>query len=103
LIQQTLDSARSTFQNVQKITSDLDDLTGDPEFRENIRRLVNGLSGLVSSTQELQDRVETAETLEPLAESITILQETPPTAASPENAIAKPKIATTQRPPLTSD
>ncbi len=31
-LQQTLDSARATFQNAQKITSDLDELTGDPHF-----------------------------------------------------------------------
>jgi len=30
VLQQTLDSARVTFQNAQKITSDLDELTGDP-------------------------------------------------------------------------
>jgi phospholipid/cholesterol/gamma-HCH transport system substrate-binding protein len=92
LLQQTLDSARSTFQNVQKITSDLDDLTGDPEFRENIRRMVNGLSGLVSSTQELQNQVQTAQTLTPLAESIAALEEVPTDSASSKKAIAKPKI-----------
>ena len=54
LLQQTLDSARSTFQNAQKITADLDELTGDPAFRENLRNLVNNLSGLVASTQQLQ-------------------------------------------------
>jgi phospholipid/cholesterol/gamma-HCH transport system substrate-binding protein len=94
LLQQTLDSARSTFQNVQKITSDLDDLTGDPEFRENIRRMVNGLSGLVSSTQELQNQVQTAQTLTPLAESIAALEEVPTDSASSKKAIAKPKIPT---------
>jgi len=62
VLQQTLDSARVTFQNAQKITSDLDELTGDPAFRENIRQLINGLSGLVSSTQQLQQQVEVAET-----------------------------------------
>ncbi len=70
LLQQTLDSARATFQNAQKITSDLDDLTGDPAFRNNLRRLVNGLSGLVSSTQELQKQAELAKTLAPLTETM---------------------------------
>lgn len=60
LLQQTLDAARVTFQNTQKITSDLDELTGDPTFRKNLRNLVNGLSGLVSSTQELEKQVEVA-------------------------------------------
>ncbi|WP_019500544.1 MlaD family protein [Pseudanabaena sp. PCC 6802] len=48
-LRETLDSARATFANTQKITADLDELTGDPKFRSNIRNLVNGLSGLLSS------------------------------------------------------
>jgi phospholipid/cholesterol/gamma-HCH transport system substrate-binding protein len=65
LLQQTLDSARSTFQNAQKITADLDELTGDPAFRENLRNLVNNLSGLVSSTQQLQQQTQLAQDLAP--------------------------------------
>jgi phospholipid/cholesterol/gamma-HCH transport system substrate-binding protein len=49
-MRETLDSARATFANTQKITADLDELTGDPKFRSNVRNLVNGLSGLLSST-----------------------------------------------------
>jgi len=64
VLQKTLDSARVTFENAQKITSDLDELTGDPKVRENLKRLINGLSGLVSSTQQLQQQVQVAETLE---------------------------------------
>lgn len=60
VLQQTLDSARLTFQNTQKITTDLDELTGDPAFRKNLRDLVNGLSQLVSSTQELEKQVQVA-------------------------------------------
>ncbi|MGB5960787.1 MAG: MlaD family protein [Coleofasciculaceae cyanobacterium] len=66
LLQQTLDSARLTFENTQKITSDLDELTGDPAFRENVKRLVNGLGKLVSSTEQLQQQVQVAETVEPV-------------------------------------
>ncbi len=64
VLQQTLDSARVTFENTQKITSDLDDLTGDPKFRENLRQLVNGLSGLVSSTEQMEQQVKFAATLD---------------------------------------
>ncbi|HIK03293.1 MAG TPA: MCE family protein [Trichormus sp. M33_DOE_039] len=64
LLQQTLDSARVTFENTQKITSDLDELTGDPAFRNNLRQLVNGLSTLVSSTDQMQEQVKVAATLE---------------------------------------
>jgi phospholipid/cholesterol/gamma-HCH transport system substrate-binding protein len=64
VLQQTLDSARVTFENTQKITSDLDDLTGDPKFRENLRELVNGLSGLVSSTEQMEQQIKFAATLD---------------------------------------
>jgi phospholipid/cholesterol/gamma-HCH transport system substrate-binding protein len=64
-LQLTLDSARTTFENVEKITSDLDDLTGDPDFRENLRRTVNGLSSLVSATQQLDQYAQIIRTLPP--------------------------------------
>lgn len=63
MLQQTLDSARATFENTQKITSDLDELTGDPKLRDNLKRLINGLSGLVSSTQQLQQQAQIAQIL----------------------------------------
>ncbi|MGK7929522.1 MAG: MlaD family protein [Spirulina sp.] len=69
-LQRTLNSARVTFENTQKITSDLEELTGNPEFRNNILRLVNGLSGLVSSTEDLSDRVQTARQLEAIREEM---------------------------------
>lgn len=64
VLQQTLDSARVTFENAEKITSDLDELTGNPEFRSNLRDLVNGLSQLVSSTQQLEQQLEFAQVLQ---------------------------------------
>ena len=67
VLQQTLDSARVTFANAQKITSDLDELTGDPQFRQNVREIVKGLRGLVSSTQQLQEQMQVAESLDSLA------------------------------------
>ncbi|MDJ1170889.1 MlaD family protein [Roseofilum sp. BLCC_M154] len=70
MLQQTLDSARSTFQNAQKITSDMDDLIGDPQFRENIRNLVNGLGQLVSSTERLEEQAQIAQVLEPIKTQI---------------------------------
>jgi phospholipid/cholesterol/gamma-HCH transport system substrate-binding protein len=69
LLQQTLDSARATFQNTQKLTSDLDELVGDPKLRNNLRNLINGLSGLVSSTNQLQRQTQVAQVLEPLAQT----------------------------------
>ncbi len=54
---QTLDSARVTFQNTQKITTDLEQVTGNPQFRQNLIKLINGLGKLVSSTQSLDRQV----------------------------------------------
>ncbi|MEL6139549.1 MAG: MlaD family protein [Cyanobacteria bacterium J06628_6] len=64
LLQQTLESARDVFQGAQKIMADIDELTGDPAFRVNIRNLVNGLSGLVSSAQQLETQTQLAYLLE---------------------------------------
>lgn len=49
-LRETLDSARDTLANVRKITTDLDELTGDPKFRTNLRKLIDGLGGLVSDS-----------------------------------------------------
>ena len=52
-LRETLDSARATFANAKKITADLDELTGDPKIRSNIRNLINGLGGLLSTAPNL--------------------------------------------------
>ncbi|MGB3262362.1 MAG: MCE family protein, partial [Microcoleus sp.] len=70
LLQQTLDSARATFQNVQKITSDVDELTGDPAIRNSIRQLFKGLGSLFGSTEQLRQEVKVAQTLAPLSEKV---------------------------------
>ncbi len=59
---QTLDSARVTFMNAQKITTDLEQVTGDATFRANLVRLVNGLSKLVSSGKDLEKQVRSIKT-----------------------------------------
>jgi phospholipid/cholesterol/gamma-HCH transport system substrate-binding protein len=65
-LREALDSARATFANTEKITADLNELTGDPKFRSDLKRLVNGLSGLVSTGQELVPKA-------------TVAQQNPPT------------------------
>ena len=70
-LQQTLDSARVTFDNAQKITSDLESITGDPAFLENFRTLVNGLSNLVSSTEQLEQQVQTSQTIKPVQDALS--------------------------------
>jgi phospholipid/cholesterol/gamma-HCH transport system substrate-binding protein len=61
-LRQTLDSARSTFDNLEKISADIDELTGDPEFRRDLEDLVDGISDLVSSTDTLQEQTQYAQT-----------------------------------------
>ncbi len=91
VLQQTLDSARVTFENTQKITSDLDELTGDPRFRTNLRQLVNGLSNLVSSTQQIQQQVQVAQTLDMMKASTQS-----PTSTATFNASNQNQIPTSQ-------
>ena len=64
-LQQTLDAARATFQNTQKLTTDMDDLIGDPKLRENLRQLINGLSNLVSDANQLQRQTQIARAIPP--------------------------------------
>ncbi|MEM8829610.1 MAG: MlaD family protein [Cyanobacteria bacterium P01_G01_bin.19] len=71
-LQQTLDSARVTFDNAQKITADLESITGDPAFLENFRTLVDGLSNLVSSTEQLEQGVQTTKAIEPLQKALSV-------------------------------
>ncbi len=70
-LQQTLDSARVTFANTQKITSDLEAITGDPIFLENVKNLVDGLSNLVSYTDLLEQQIYTGKAIQPLQQTLT--------------------------------
>jgi phospholipid/cholesterol/gamma-HCH transport system substrate-binding protein len=95
-IQQTLDSARSTFENAQKITADLDDLTGDPAFRDNLRNLVNGLGNLVSSTERLEQQVQTARALETAVQELKQPATTPSIRLKPYSLAVSKREATKQ-------
>ena len=98
LLQQTLDSARATFQNTQKITSDLDELTGDPTFRVNLRKLINSLSKLVSSTQQLQQQAEMARLLAPISTIDAPLSEPSPATSIPVQPPVAPTPSISQVP-----
>lgn len=58
LLDQTLNSARSAFENIRKISADVDELTGNPQFRQDVEKLIRGLRNLTSSTELLQQQVE---------------------------------------------
>ncbi len=68
LLQQTLESARDALASAQKVMADVDEITGDPAVRQQLRNLINGLGGLVSSTQSLEQQSEVAQVLAPLGE-----------------------------------
>lgn len=96
MLQQTLDSARATFANTQKITADLEEFTGDPAFRNNLRRLVDGLSNLVSSTEQLEQQIETAEALQLISRSTNLPASTSPLSQSVDRLLG-PDLFNTDR------
>ncbi len=102
LLQQTLDSARATFENTQKITSDLDELTGDPKFRKNLLQLVNGLSKLVSSTKQMQEDTQVAVTLDALKASVSKSDAIIP-ASPPHQSVPKSNLVISQPTPSIPD
>ncbi|MCM1982697.1 MlaD family protein [Lyngbya confervoides] len=77
----TLDAARVTFQNTQKITTDLEQVTGNAEFRENLIRLINGLSKLLSSTRDLEKQYNAVQ--QPVAPT-AFVEEAPAPRVTPE-------------------
>jgi phospholipid/cholesterol/gamma-HCH transport system substrate-binding protein len=62
-----MDSAQSLLNNLNKITSDVDQLTGNPSLRQDILRLIQGLTNLLSSTQLLQQQVAYGKVLSQVA------------------------------------
>jgi phospholipid/cholesterol/gamma-HCH transport system substrate-binding protein len=91
ILMKTLDSARVTFENTQKITSDVEEIIGDPELRENLRKMINGLSDLVSSTQQLEQQIITLERLQQKTSSPSL--RLTPFAVQPEITSIDPKTA----------
>jgi phospholipid/cholesterol/gamma-HCH transport system substrate-binding protein len=71
-LQQTLDAARATFQNAQKITADLDELTGDPAVRQQFKDVIKGFGQLLSSSEQVQQRAIYAQQMEPAAQQMTL-------------------------------
>ncbi|MEO0457904.1 MAG: MlaD family protein [Cyanobacteria bacterium P01_A01_bin.114] len=104
LLQQTLESARDVFQSAQKIMADVDELTGDPAVRSNIRDLINGLSGLVSTTQQLETQAELARMLDSVHTQASALpQIAEPLVSQPVSPSARQPAAPGQTPVLVFD
>ena len=92
-LQQTLDSARSVFQSAQKVLADVDQITGDPALRNNIRNLINGLSNLVSLTHKLDQDAQVAKALatnadHPVPDRVTLTALSPAQAATVSHQIS---------------
>lgn len=82
LLQQLLDSSRAAFSNLQKLTSDVDQITGDPKLRQEIIRLIQGLSRLVSSTEQFQNEFAQSQAMARMAVQIATIA--PKSASSEE-------------------
>jgi phospholipid/cholesterol/gamma-HCH transport system substrate-binding protein len=77
-----LNSARATFKNTEKITTDMDEITGDPNFRRNLRNLINNLNKrLAASTQDLEQQTVMAKILAEIQQNRR--GATPPLSAHP--------------------
>ncbi|MCA6523196.1 MAG: MlaD family protein [Pseudanabaena sp.] len=92
-LRETLDSARATFANAKKITADLDELTGDPQLRNNIRNLINGLGGLLSTAPNL-DNLPTPSNSRP---SETATEKLPTNIEVARSKLIKPAIDDRER------
>ena len=91
-LQRLLDSARFVFENVNKITSEIDEITGDPQLRQDLIRLIRGLSNLVSSTQQLQQQLQYAQVLNQVAMEIDNPQ------PSSQTNISSPSTSSSSKP-----
>jgi phospholipid/cholesterol/gamma-HCH transport system substrate-binding protein len=88
---QTLDSARATFQNTQKITTDLEQVTGNPKFRQNLIKLINGLSKLVSSTESLDQQLSA---MQPPEGKSPEINNQPIALPQPQNSVPQGQVPT---------
>jgi phospholipid/cholesterol/gamma-HCH transport system substrate-binding protein len=89
-LQQLLDSSRAAFVNLQKITSDVDEITGNPQLRQEIIRLIQGLSRLVSSSEQLQQEFAQGQAMTRMAAQIATIAPNP-AANTPEKDPKKPE------------
>ena len=99
LLQQLLESARAAVQNLEKVTSDVDQLTGDPALRQQLIQLIQGLSNLVSSTDYLQKQVQYAHQLNKISDDLAIVANAQAIQQPIKSAIPAAK-QTSKAPPL---
>ncbi|RMH63603.1 MAG: MCE family protein [Cyanobacteria bacterium J003] len=96
-IAQTLDAARATFINAQKLTNDLLKLTSNPSFQSDLRRLIQILRRLLASSQDLEQQLlalhatslRATEAAPPTLVPIPTVAATPPKENEEEAAISR--------------
>ena len=66
-------------------------MTGDTQFRQNLKELVNGLSGLVSSTEQIEQQVKFAATLDSVKANLDKPQIKTPTRKQPFRFTSSPQ------------
>lgn len=54
----TLETAKSTFVAFRKVATDLDQITGDPQIREDLKKLIRGLGKFISMSEEMRLQLE---------------------------------------------
>ncbi|WP_247215255.1 MlaD family protein [Synechococcus sp. C9] len=57
-LNKTLDTAQSTFVAFRKVATDVDQITGDPQIREDLKRLIRGLGKFISLSEDLRWQLE---------------------------------------------
>jgi phospholipid/cholesterol/gamma-HCH transport system substrate-binding protein len=67
-----LAAAESLILNLNKITSDVDELTGNPRFREDVLELIHALSKLFSLVQKFSEQLSQAEALNQVAGQVAV-------------------------------
>jgi phospholipid/cholesterol/gamma-HCH transport system substrate-binding protein len=89
LLQQLLESSRAAVSNLQKITSDVDEITGNPRLRQELIRLIQGLSKLVSSSEQLQNEFAQSQAMARMAVQIATIAPKIEQSKPPESEKAK--------------
>ncbi|MCS7031673.1 MAG: MlaD family protein [Gloeomargarita sp. SKYG116] len=57
-LNRTLETAQSAFTAFRKVATDVDQITGDPQVREDIKNLIRGLGKLLKLTEEMRHQLE---------------------------------------------
>ncbi|MCS6782988.1 MAG: MlaD family protein [Gloeomargarita sp. SKYBB_i_bin120] len=57
-LNRTLETAQSAFTAFRKVATDVDQITGDPRIREDIKNLIRGLGKLLKLTEDMRQQLQ---------------------------------------------